>query len=110
MYRVYICSPLKYDTENSIENAKEYARYVFKCGMAPVIPHLYTLVLDDNEKERNIAVQAGLSLLWVCDEVWVFEDELTENMKKEIRFAEKLNINVRYISKIDLKKAEVKNE
>ena len=52
-------------------------------------------------------MQAGLSLLWVCDEVWVFGDEITEGMKKEIIFAEKLNIKVKYISEKDLKKTEV---
>lgn len=53
---------------------------------------------------------AGLSLLWVCDEVWAFGDEITEGMKKEILFAEKLNIKVRYISENDLRKSEVQND
>ena len=49
-------------------------------------------------------------MLWVCDAVWDFGDELTEGMKTEIRFAEKLNIEVRYISENDLRKSEVKND
>lgn len=49
-------------------------------------------------------------MLWVCDAVWVFGDELTEGMKTEIRFTEKLNIKVRYISENDLRKSEVKND
>ena len=80
-------------------------------GMAPFIPHFYVLILDDrNDKERNIGMNAGLSMLWVCDAVWVFGDEITESMKTEIRFAEKLNIEVRYISENDLRKSEVKND
>lgn len=76
--------------------------------MAPVIPHFYALVLDDEiPDERKLGMQAGLSLLWVCDEVWVFGDEITEGMKKEIIFAEKLNIKVKYILEKDLKKTEV---
>lgn len=75
---------------------------------APVIPHFYALVLDDEiPDERKLGMQAGLSLLWVCDEVWVFGDEITEGMKKEIIFAEKLNIKVKYILEKDLKKTEV---
>lgn len=80
-------------------------------GMAPFIPHFYVLILDDsNKEERNLGMLAGLSMLWVCDAVWVFGDEITEGMKTEIRFAEKLNIEVRYISENDLRKWEVKND
>ena len=80
-------------------------------GMAPFIPHFYALILDDrNDKERNLVMNAGLSMLWVCDAVWVFGDEITESMKTEIRFAEKLNIEVRYISENELRKSEVKND
>lgn len=108
MHRVYICSHLGGNVTANIENAKRYAQYVFKHGMAPVIPHFYDLVLnDDNPEERKIGMQAGISLLWVCDEVWVFGSEITEGMKKEIHFAEKLNIKVRYISENDLQKMEV---
>ena len=57
-----------------------------------------------------LGMLAGLSLLWVCDEVWAFGDEITEGMKKEILFAEKLNIKVRYISENDLRKSEVQND
>ena len=65
---------------------------------------------DDDEEERSLGMLAGLSMLWVCDVVWVFGDEITEGMKTEIRFAEKLNIKVRYISENDLRKSEVKND
>lgn len=106
MHRVYICSPLGGNVSVNIENAKRYARYALECGMAPFIPHFY----DRNDKERNLGMNAGLSMLWVCDAVWVFGDEITEGMKTEIRFAEKLNIKVRYISENDLRKSEVKND
>ena len=105
MQRVYICSPLGGNVSANIENAK---RYALECGMAPVIPHFYALVLnDDNPEERKLGMQAGISLLWVCDEVWVFGNQITDGMKKEIRFAEKLNIKVRYISENALQKMEV---
>ena len=108
MRRAYICSPLSGNISGNIENAQRYARYALECGMAPVVPHFYALILDDSKKEeRSLGMQAGISLLWVCDEVWVFGDEITEGMKKEIIFAEKLNIKVKYISEKDLKKTEV---
>ena len=111
MHRVYICSPLGGNVSANIENAKRYARYALECGMAPFIQHFYALILDDsNKEERNIGMLAGFCMLCVCDAVWVFGDELTEGMKTEIRFAEKLNIEVRYISENDLRKSEVKND
>lgn len=70
MRRVYICSPLGGNVSVNIENAKRYARYALECGMAPFIPHFYVLILDDrNDKERNLGMNAGLSMLWVCDAV-----------------------------------------
>lgn len=110
MKKVYICSPLGGNVSANIENAKRYAQYAFKCGMAPVVPHFYALILDDSKvDERKLGMQAGISLLWVCDEVWVFGNEITDGMKKEIRFAEKLNINVKYLSDKDIEKMEVDN-
>ena len=111
MLRVYICSPLGGNVSVNIENANRYARYALESGMTPFIPHFYALILDDSNKEdRNLGMLAGLSMLWVFDAVWVFGDEITESMKTEIRFAEKLNIEVRYISENDLRKSEVKND
>lgn len=111
MRRVYICSPLGGNVTANIENAKRYARYALECGMAPFIPHFYALILnDDDEEERSLGMLAGLSMLWVCDAVWAFGDEITEGMKTEIRFAEKLNIKVKYISENELRKSEVKND
>ena len=36
--------------------------------------------------------------MWQCDECWVFGEEITEGMKMETGFAEKLNITIRYFS------------
>ena len=111
MHRVYICSPLGGNVSQYIQSVRNFKRTLKQNGMAPFIPHFYVLILDDrNDKERNLGMNAGLSMLWVCDAVWVFGDEITESMKTEIRFAEKLNIEVRYISENDLRKSEVKND
>ena len=108
MKRVYICSPLGGDVLENIEKAKEYARYVFECGMAPVIPHFYALILnDESPSERSLGIKAGISLLFGSDELWVFGDKNSEGMKKEMGFAEKLNIKIRYISELDLKKRRI---
>ena len=59
MKKVYICSPLGGDVSANLERAKQYARYVFSCGAAPVVPHFYALVLEDgNPEERQLGMQA----------------------------------------------------
>ncbi len=105
MKKVYICAPLGGDTESNIEQAKGYTEYALKCGMAPVVPHFYALCLDDNDpKQREIGRNAGLALLWFCDELWVFGNEITEGMTAEIEFCKNLNIPIRRIRENEIRK------
>lgn len=105
MKKVYICSPLGGNVTENLERVKRYTKYALICGTAPVVPHFYALCLDDNiPKEREIGLAAGLSLLWFCDELWIFGDEITEGMQAEIQFCENLNINTRKIRESEIKK------
>lgn len=99
MKMVYICSPLKGDITGNIEKAKRYTKFALMCGAAPVTPHFFALCIDDNEPyERELGMNAGRTLLGICDEIWVFGAERSEGMKKEIDYAErKLRIPVLYI-------------
>lgn len=104
MKKVYICSPLGGDVAGNLQRAKQYAKYALLCGTAPVVPHFYALCLnDDNPKEREIGLAAGLSLLWFCDELWVFGDRVSHGMEKEINFAKNLNIRTCYIKESQVK-------
>jgi hypothetical protein len=114
--KVYICSPLAGNIMQNIENVKLYTRYALNCGVAPVVPHFFALCLDDNIKEeRELGLSAGLSLLWFCDELWVFGDQISQGMQKEIKFCENLNIPIKYIKlnkvyrKLGVLKNEIKN-
>jgi hypothetical protein len=60
MKKVYICAPLAGDVPANLERAKEYAKYALKCGTAPVVPHFYSLILDDDDPEqRSLGMKAG---------------------------------------------------
>ena len=85
MKKVFICSPLKGNMEQNIENARRYAREAILAGYLPIVPHIYfTQFLDDlKEEERALGIKAGGELIDVCDELWVF-GEPSEGMKKEI--------------------------
>lgn len=103
--KVYICAPLGGDVEGNIERVKEYARYALKCGAAPVVPHFYALCLNDNiPEERELGRSAGMSLLWFCDELWIFGDEVTEGMAAEIAFCKSLNVKTRNIRESEIRK------
>lgn len=105
MKKVYICSPLGGNIQENLKKAKQYTRYALMCGTAPVVPHFYALCLNDNiPKEREIGMAAGLSLLWFCDEMWIFGDEVTESMKAEMQFCKSLNIPVRKVRDDEINK------
>ena len=95
---IYICSPLRGDYDNNIDNAVMYSRMVFRMGYIPITPHIYfTRFMDDtNSKERSMAMSAGLQLLLMCSEVWVFGlDNPSEGMQAEIAEAIRNNIPVK---------------
>ncbi len=103
MKNVYVCSPLRGNITENLEKVKQYGKFVLDCGMAPVIPHFYAEILDDNIlEERELSITAGTSLLFRADALWVFGDKLTEGMKNEINFAKHLKLDIRYISNNDL--------
>ena len=105
MKKVYICAPLGGNVEENLKQVKVYAKYALMCGTAPVVPHFYALCLDDgNPKEREIGLAAGLSLLWFCDELWIFGNEITEGMQSEIQFCKNLNIRTRAVRDNEIKK------
>ena len=105
MKKVYICSPLGGDIERNLQCVKRYTEYALKCGTAPVVPHFYALCLNDNDpKEREIGLTAGLSLLWLCDELWLFGERITEGMKNELAFCRNLNIRIRPVSEQEIEK------
>ena len=106
MKRVYVCAPLGGNIEENLKKVKIYTAYALRCGTAPVVPHFYALCLDDNDpKDREIGMAAGMSLLWLCDEVWVFGDTVTDGMRAELKFCKNLNIRIRKITEKEIQKA-----
>ena len=103
--KVYICAPLGGKVKENLQNAVTYTEFALKSGVAPVTPHFYATCLNDNKKEdREIGRSAGMSLLWFCDEMWIFGDVITEGMKAEINFCKNLNIRIKKINEKDIRK------
>lgn len=102
---VYICAPLGGNTEESLKKVRRYAEYALRCGTAPVVPHFYAECLDDAKPaEREKGMSAGLALLWLSDEMWIFGDTVTGGMRNEIQFCKNLNIRVRNVSDEEIMK------
>ena len=98
MRKVYVCAPLGGNVESNLKKVRTYTEYALRCGTAPVVPHFYAECLDDNDpKDREIGLAAGLSLLWFCDELWIFGEEITEGMKSEIQLCKSLHIRTRNV-------------
>ena len=105
MKKVYLCAPLGGDVTANLEKIRQYCRYALLCGTAPVVPHFYAICLnDDTPSEREIGLSAGMSLLWFCDELWIFGDEITAGMQREIDFCKNLNIKTRTVKDSEIKK------
>jgi len=92
---VYVCSPYGGLQEN-YENAVEYCKWVVKEGHTPVCSHvmLHGILSDDCPQQRKQGLAAGLALLEIVDEVWVFGDKISRGMAGEIAQATKIGIPV----------------
>ena len=105
MKRLYICAPLDGNTEENLKKVRRYTEYALMCGTAPVVPHFYAECLDDAKPaEREMGISAGLALLWFCDEMWIFGDEITKGMAAEIQFCRNLNVKTRKIREQEISK------
>lgn len=97
---VYICSPCRGDIEKNIEKAQRYCREAVELwdDVIPIAPHVYfTQFLDDTKQEERAAgMDMGLSLLTMCDELWVYGIENpSEGMRNEIEYAKQHQIPIR---------------
>ena len=102
---VYVCSPYRGNVEENVNKAREYSRFTFNMKNIPITPHLlYPQFLNDDDLfERNIAIhKINYVLLGLCKEMWVFGDDITEGMQREILVAKKRKKPIRYFNK-DLK-------
>ena len=103
--KVYICAPLGGNVKENLQRASRFARYALLKDTAPVVPHFYALCLNDGDpQERETGMSAGLNLLWFCDEMWIFGDEVSAGMKEEMRFCQNMNIKMKRIREKEIKK------
>ena len=103
--KIYVCAPFGEDVETEFENSVRYYDFTLKSDCVPVGPHaLAKMIGDRNTVDIKQMRQAGMSLLWFCDEMWVFGDRITEGMQAEILFCKNMKIKTRKIKENEIKK------
>lgn len=103
--KIYVSAPLGKDWDEDIENAAKYYEFTLQSECVPVGPHAYATMFGVNEaSEIKRLRQAGMSLIWFCDEIWVFGEQITESMQEEISFGRNMKIRMRKIRDKDIKK------
>ena len=98
---VYVGYPYRGNIEENVKNARAYSRFTFEKKNIPITPHLLypQFINDDDLFERNIAIHIiYYVLVGLCKEVWVFGDEISEGMKREISVAKKRQKPIRYFN------------
>ena len=108
MKLIYVCSPCrgnppykKKKTSFNIWKAGNYCWDIIDAGHIPIAPHYFysDFLKDKIPEQRAKALEIGLRLLLMCDEVWVFGEIISEGMKDEIARAEELGIPIKYMDR-----------
>lgn len=103
--KIYVCSPYhseyNYKISENVEFARKACRFVCSHGKEymPIAPHLLfpQFMNDDDIEERGTAINYGLHLITLCDEIWVFGDTFSTGMATEVAFAHLLiTKNIRF--------------
>lgn len=98
---VYICSPYSGDITENVKKARKYSRFAIESKAIPMTPHLlYPQFMDDsNPEERYLATHIiNYVLVGKCQEMWIFGDDISEGMAREIVFAERRRMKIRYFT------------
>ena len=94
--KIYVTSAFVGDARENVRAARRYCRRVVDLGHIPLSGRLLfqQFLSDAAEEERELALSFGLALLGCCDEVWTF-GQITEEMCRELREAQRLQMRVR---------------
>ncbi len=95
---VYICSPYRSDPRLNVLRARRYCRFAVGKGRIPLAPHLYFPQFLSETSERETAFRMNFELLKLCGEVWVFGEERTEGMVRELARARALKKSILYFN------------
>jgi DNA polymerase-3 subunit epsilon len=94
--RVYVCHPFSDGPAANIGRVHRISRGLIAEGVLPIAPHLYLPQLIDEATQRERALDLCVELLSTCDEVRVFGGRITPGMERELHYAARHGIPVRF--------------
>ena len=95
MKSIYIITNETGTTEKSMKTLRGYCNYLRYEGVV-LCPQLTFSYMDESDRDGWFRERRGQDLLDLSTEVYVFADELTELMMKEIRYAQKYGKEVHF--------------
>ncbi len=100
MKLIYVASPYRGDTLKNVEFAKNCCQYVINQNHNFYCPHLILpeFLNDDIPREREKALIMGKQMMFKCDELWIFGEEISQGMLEEVAFSRNLNIKIRRVT------------
>ena len=81
---IYLCAPYADDIPHNIRAVKRIARRMADMGHTVIAPQLALSYLDE-ATERDKALDQGLKLLELADELWICSDFVSKGMMGEIK-------------------------
>lgn len=85
MLTVFICHPLSNDIGGNLRTVISYAKYILMLGYCPLVPHWYSLILDDNDpEEHNKGIECAFRLMRDADYMLVCGEYISKGMANEI--------------------------
>lgn len=94
---IFVCSPYRGDVEENVKRAREYAKFIVRCGYIPIVPHLFypQFLADDDAQERILGITLGVEQMEMCDEMWVYGTHISGGMAYELKKAGEFRIPIR---------------
>jgi len=99
--RVYICAPFDGKDTRSNEKLWWYGKIAVNYGAVPMIPNYYYPHFY-YEEDKFFTDQIAKDDMGRCWEMWVFGEEITEQMETELRWAEELGLTIRFFPDWDV--------
>ena len=94
--RIYVCHPFSDGPAANIGRVHRISRALIAEGVLPIASHLYLPQLVDEATQRERALNLCVELLGTCDEVRVFGGRITSGMERELQYAARHGIPVRF--------------
>ncbi|GHU78166.1 hypothetical protein AGMMS49992_28110 [Clostridia bacterium] len=95
----YICSPYRGNVERNSQRARRFCLHALRNGYVPFAPHLHfpQFLNEADPAQRSLGLECGLTMLRKCDALFVYGEQVSSGMRREIDEAERLNVPVYYM-------------